>query len=164
MMSESFRFELVDDFTAGSIGQPGERVFYLQAVTGERVTSFRCEKQQVGGLGEAIDKLLEDLQPAEPAAARAGDLRQPVVSEWSVAGLGLAYDQDTDRVVVYFEELVDDEDDEETDPASTRLELTRAMARAFVERAADAVAGGRPPCRWCGRPIDPAGHACPRMN
>jgi hypothetical protein len=26
------------------------------------------------------------------------------------------------------------------------------------------VAAGRPACQWCGNPIDPDGHICPRMN
>ncbi len=158
---ESHRFDLVDDFTAGAVGRPGSRVFYLQVVVGQQTLSFKCEKQQVAGLGTAMSQLLEDLQPAEPDAATAGDLHRPVEQEWVVAGVGLAYDRESDRVVVYFEELVDDEDDI---PASTRVGLTRPMAHAFVQRAATAVEAGRPDCMWCGRPMDPDGHACPRMN
>jgi hypothetical protein len=35
---------------------------------------------------------------------------------------------------------------------------------AFVGRAADLVAAGRPPCELCGRPKDPAGHTCIKTN
>jgi len=45
-----------------------------------------------------------------------------------------------------------------------RLEITRSVAAVFCARAKEIVAAGRPSCRWCGRPIDPDGHPCPRMN
>ena len=28
----------------------------------------------------------------------------------------------------------------------------------------DAIEGGRPSCPFCGQPLDPAGHICPRAN
>jgi uncharacterized repeat protein (TIGR03847 family) len=45
-----------------------------------------------------------------------------------------------------------------------RVELTRGQALAFAGRAAELMASGRPSCRFCGLPIDPEGHPCPRMN
>ena len=42
--------------------------------------------------------------------------------------------------------------------------LTAPAARAFSERAQTVVAAGRPPCQFCGNPLDPAGHLCPRAN
>ena len=82
--------------------------------------------------------------------------------------IGLAYDADADRVVVVLEELVaaDDEDDDQPSSSTTAcaLEITRGVASVFCARAKEIVAAGRPSCRWCGRPIDPDGHPCPRMN
>lgn len=54
--------------------------------------------------------------------------------------------------------------DDEPDTDRIRLYLTPAQAVAFCDAADVAVAGGREPCRWCGAPKDPRGHACPRLN
>ena len=44
------------------------------------------------------------------------------------------------------------------------VSLPPAAARAFSKRAQSVVAAGRPPCQFCGQPLDPAGHLCPRAN
>ena len=48
--------------------------------------------------------------------------------------------------------------------ADARFALTRPQVEAFVETAREAVSAGRRPCPLCGRPLDPEGHACPRLN
>ena len=56
-------------------------------------------------------------------------------------------------------------DDSDPDgPDLVRVRLTPLAARAFVERALRTVAAGRPPCPFCGLPLDPTGHICPRKN
>jgi uncharacterized repeat protein (TIGR03847 family) len=45
-----------------------------------------------------------------------------------------------------------------------RVSLTGAAARAFAKRAIAVVAAGRPPCPFCGNPLDADGHVCPRAN
>jgi uncharacterized repeat protein (TIGR03847 family) len=76
---------------------------------------------------------------------------------------------------VQLEELVaatgddDDEDDDVTlgddpDRGHVRLYVTRSQAAAFCDHADELVAAGRANCQWCGNPIDPDGHPCPRMN
>ena len=70
-----------------------------------------------------------------------------------------------------------DEDEDDEEPASleiddsdpdgpdlVRVRLTPLAARAFVERSLRTVAAGRPPCPFCGQPLDPTGHICPRKN
>jgi uncharacterized repeat protein (TIGR03847 family) len=44
------------------------------------------------------------------------------------------------------------------------VRLDADAARAFVERAVRVLAAGRPTCPWCGLPLDPQGHLCPRRN
>jgi uncharacterized repeat protein (TIGR03847 family) len=90
---------------------------------------------------------------------------------FSVGPIGLAYDQEIDRFVLMLEEFVaPDPDTGEPDPEAAvdagriRFRITRGQALAFAERSAQVVAAGRPPCTWCGLPMDPRGHACPRMN
>ncbi|HYF46921.1 MAG TPA: DUF3090 family protein, partial [Acidimicrobiales bacterium] len=50
-----------DRFTTGAIGEPGSRVFYLQAVEGAEVVSLRLEKQQVAALAQYLQGILSDL-------------------------------------------------------------------------------------------------------
>jgi uncharacterized repeat protein (TIGR03847 family) len=151
-------------FTAGTVGPPGQRVFYFQARDGDTQVTLRCEKQQVAALAEYFDGLLNDLEPT-PYGIAAGDLRlsEPFEEIWTVGPIGVAYDEPDDRIVVVLEELVDEEEGAE-DGASVRVRLTRAQVSAFVSHARTLVAAGRPPCRFCGLPLDPDGHLCPRMN
>jgi uncharacterized repeat protein (TIGR03847 family) len=160
----SFDLPSPDTFTAGTVGEPGSRVFYLQVTDDQLVISVRCEKQQVAALADYFDGLLEDLEPA-PFGSVAADLqfRAPVQELWTVGPIGVAYDEPADRIVVVLEELTA-EDDEAEESASIRVRLTRAQVAAFVPHARTLVDAGRPPCIFCGRPLDPDGHACPRMN
>ena len=47
---------------------------------------------------------------------------------------------------------------------SLRVSLSPPDARAFARRSAALVSAGRPPCPFCGGPLDPNGHICPRAN
>ncbi len=93
--------------------------------------------------------------------------------------IGLGYDRGNDRLLVQLEELIpsaldadeDDDTDEDDivddvddDRGHIRLYMTRSQAAAFCDDADELVAAGRPNCQWCGNPIDPDGHPCPRMN
>jgi uncharacterized repeat protein (TIGR03847 family) len=170
----SFDLPSPDVFTAGTVGPPGQRVFYLQARDGDLIITVRCEKQQVAALADYFDGLLDDLEPAPHLVTEADlELVEPLVPIWTVGPIGVAYDDPEDRVVVVLEELVvDDADDGGEEPASeaaeatdtVRVRLTRAQVSSFVRRSRELVAAGRPPCRFCGLPVDPEGHPCPRMN
>lgn len=164
----SFDLPSPDVFTAGTVGPPGQRVFYLQARDGDLVVTVRCEKQQVAALAEYFDGLLDDLEPsAYGLAPQDLELVEPVRPLWTVGPIGVAYDEPDDRIVVVLEELVDDDEpDGEDGPAgaTVKVRLDRAQVSSFVRHSRELVAAGRPPCRFCGLPIDPDGHPCPRMN
>lgn len=51
-------FRTPDRFVAGTVNQPGNRTFYIQAVHDARVVSVILEKQQVAVLAERIGALL----------------------------------------------------------------------------------------------------------
>ena len=172
MSGVSYDLPAPDSFTAGTVGPPGQRVFYVQAREDDLVVTLRCEKQQVAALAEYLAGLLGDLAPA-PYGVAVDDaaLREPLEEEWVIGPIGVAYDDSADRIVVVFEELVEDdaddsvaEADEASDGASVRVRLSRAQVAAFVARGRELVAAGRPMCRFCGLPIDAEGHPCPRMN
>jgi uncharacterized repeat protein (TIGR03847 family) len=52
--------------------------------------------------------------------------------------------------------------DAETDVVRVHLDPRGALA--FAQRALEVVAAGRPPCPFCGQPLNPEGHVCARRN
>ena len=177
MSAPFYEFDEVDTFTAAAIGEPGSRVFYLHARAGQQRVTVKCEKQQVTAIAQYLRRVLSDLPPPEDRPLPF-DLRDPGEQSFVLGPIGLGYDRGNDRLLVQLEELVpasgadDDEDDDEvvaaadddTDRGHVRLYVTRGQAAAFCEHADELVAAGRPNCQWCGNPIDPDGHPCPRMN
>lgn len=173
-------FREPDRFVAGTVGQPGDRTFYLQATAQTRIVSVQLEKQQVSVLAERLGTLLEEVQrqfgadvPGQaPAEVVDNDpLEVPVEEEFRVGTMGLGWDAESHAVVVELlavtEEEIDESvvlDDTEEGPDALRVFLTPVAARAFAERAARVVAAGRKPCPLCGEPLDPEGHICPRLN
>jgi uncharacterized repeat protein (TIGR03847 family) len=181
-VSESFDFREPTHFTAGAVGDPGRRVFYLQAADQSRLVSLKIEKQQVAALATFLQTVLEDL-PTPEGEPRAPQLMEPAVPDWVVGQIAVGVDEATNRVVLVVEELVaeadeddDDEDDEDDDSvlesllddggegATLRVHVTLEQAAGFVRMADELMQRGRPSCRLCGQPMDPAGHACPRLN
>lgn len=182
-------FEEPDRFVAGTVGEPGQRTFFLQAKEGNRVTSVALEKQQVSILAERVDLLLDEAlrrsggDATIPAVAPVGTndvqpLDQPIVEEFRVGTMTLSWDPETQRVVIEMfpvsDETVIMEDDEDESETEVEIEveasevlvvkLDPAYARSFVQRAQSVVSAGRPPCQFCGNPVDPEGHLCPRAN
>jgi uncharacterized repeat protein (TIGR03847 family) len=159
-LSNSFELDRVDHLTTGTVGPPGRRVFYLQARQDGRVVTLRIEKTLVAALVRHLGTLLADLPPPGPLPTEMA-LLEPTVEEWVVGGLGAAYDEDTDRVVVLAEELVTEEGGE---GAVARFSATREQVAALTMHGAAVVEAGRPTCSLCGHPIDPEGHVCVRLN
>lgn len=185
------RYDPPERFVAGTVGAPGQRTFFLQAREGVRITSVALEKQQVSVLAERLESLLDELMQAQgevliPAVTPAGaqdsePLEQPIEEEFRAGTMTLAWDDDAGRIVI--EVFPVDESVEVSEPGAPDdaevvelqieeaepdelllVSLPPALARAFCERAQVVVAAGRPPCQFCGNPMDPAGHLCPRAN
>jgi len=175
-MTVFFEFDEVDVFTTGTLGEPGQRVFFLQARSEGKRYSIRCEKQQVAAIVMYLRRVLTDLPPAEQAPLPGAlDLTEPGDPLFVLGPIGLGYDRTNDRLLVQLEELVpaeadDDDDDDDgldtdnVDRGHVRLFITRSQADAFCEHAEHVIEAGRPVCIWCALPIDPDGHPCPRMN
>jgi uncharacterized repeat protein (TIGR03847 family) len=185
MPRQVFDYDPPDRFVAGTVGQPGSRTFFLQARAGARLTSVALEKAQVSVLAERVDELLDEVvrrsggQAPVPAVAPAGSedndpLDTPIEEEFRVGTMSLAWDGEAERVVIEcFAEGVDvaegAEDGEAEEPdeqsgAVLRVSMSGANARAFAKRALAVVAAGRPPCPFCGQPLDAEGHICARAN
>src|ERR1700745_1773522 len=95
-----FFYEPPDRFVAGSVGQPGDRTFYLQATSAGRVTSVVLEKFQVSLLAERIDELLDEVlrrtgdateipQTAPPGLRDDGPLDLPPSEDFRVGAIAL---------------------------------------------------------------------------
>lgn len=168
MAEFTYDLEAVQRITAGAVGQPGQRIFYLQARRGNRVISLLAEKEQVRALAEAIAQLLDDLAEKDPGLSTSDDilvtnmsLEEPLDPEFRIGQMGLGYDAERDMVVLVIQGMTDDASE---DPATARFSATRMQMRALSTHAAHVVAAGRPICGNCGRPIDPSGHFCPQRN
>ena len=174
-----YSYDPPERFVAGTVGQPGERTFYLQATLGSRITSVALEKGQVSQLAERLEELLDEvtrrtglLSAAAQQAAEIDDgpLDVPLTEDFRVGAIALAWDHDGQRVIIEAQEeseeplepLADDVPDD--GPAVLRVRITAEAARAFSRRAIQVVLQGRPPCPLCGQPLDPSGHVCPRQN
>ena len=174
----------VKAITAGAVGEPGRRVFYIQARTLDEIVTLITEKEQVQMLARGIHQFLEEIGqkfPAESEGDTVGpldlELRGPFEPNFRVAQLGLGYDADHDLIVLVAHELVPEASEPEAGappetPSDTppetasiaRFWATRAQMRAMADHALDIAARGRPTCPLCGRPEDPSGHFCPKRN
>ena len=166
-----FDFDDIDTFTTGAVGRPGQRTFFLQVRNAGQNVNVKCEKQQVAAIAQYVRRLLSDLPtPDDRPLAESLEISTPGEASFVVGPIGLAYDQELDRFVLMLEEVVETDDEGEPLPESIedqgrlRFRLTRAQALAFCDHADEVVSAGRPTCMFCGQPIDPDGHPCPRMN
>lgn len=188
MARRTYLFDPPDRFVAGTVGQPGNRTFFLQARDGGQVVSVSLEKVQVAALAERLGRLLFELdqrgivkldtdRPDDDVAP----LDEPLAEAFRAGTLTLGWDGGRERILVEARAR-GEEDEEEDEPEAEalgtlladdddpdgldvlRVHLTAQAARGFVERALRVVRSGRPPCPLCGNPLDPQGHICPRRN
>jgi uncharacterized repeat protein (TIGR03847 family) len=174
-------FDPPERFVAGTVGQPGDRTFYLQASGAGRVVSVALEKVQVQVLAERLEELLDTVRQQTGADVPATAPREledtapldaPVEEEFRVGTMGLAWETEGERLVVEALAQADEGTTPDVEPLSEseegpdalRVRITAEMARAFISRALRVVAAGRPPCPLCSLPLDPEGHICPRQN
>jgi uncharacterized repeat protein (TIGR03847 family) len=156
------RFDQPDRFVSGTVGPPGDRTFFIQVRAGSRITSVALEKEQVAVLADRLDDLLDQVGEEADAAPDPAPLDQPIEQEFRVGTMTLAWDEDAKSVVIEAFAATESEDAEAEEVLV--VQLPPAMARGFSERAKLVVAAGRPNCQFCGQPIDPDGHICPRSN
>ncbi len=182
-------FDLPDRFATGTVGEAGDRTFFLQAVQGRRVVSVMLEKEQVSILADRVLAIVDEVERRGLAAMDAGPagipderpLQQPLLEEFRVGTLVIAWDDDIDRLIVEARSMTfdtgagesavrdgdePDEDDIPDDapigPDVLRVRLTPFMAQQFARRANSVVAGGKPVCPFCGRVLARTGHFCHR--
>ena len=172
MSGESFDVASPERLTVGAEGEPGHRLFFIQAREGGLLVTLKMEKVQVAALAAWIAKTLEDL-PALGHLPEDDELMPEPFAEpaWAVGSLGGSYDAELDRIVLVATEIgeapeapAEEDEDEDDTGATARFLATREQMAALAIRAARLVEAGRPPCPLCGYPLDPSGHQCPRTN
>jgi uncharacterized repeat protein (TIGR03847 family) len=165
----------VTRITAGSVGEPGRRVFIIQAQYGDDLVSWVIEKGQAVALSRALPQLLADVRTeypelGDPLVAAQPDLEldEPLEPQFRVGSIGVGYDRIHDLVVLT---LVDAES-EGLDlgvsassegyevPPELHIYTTRGQALLLGRQAEVVVIAGRPTCPCCGEPIDDFGHFC----
>lgn len=156
-------FDAIDRFIVGTVGQPGEREFFIQLRQSTRLVTVSIEKSQVAALTSRMEMLLSQLRKSGHVAATSPvddqPLEQPIESDFVVGAISIAWNEETSCVQI---ELLDIDQDDEAQ--GLNLHISLQMAQSFTRRAHVVINAGRLPCPLCGLAIDPQGHLCPRAN
>jgi uncharacterized repeat protein (TIGR03847 family) len=143
----------VEFITIGTVGPKGKRVFHLQAGHEGKIVSFTIEKEQAWALSEAIQEFIEeldnrlDVQTEVEMAALDMDLREPIQPIFRISQMGLAFDEESQMIIVMAQELAG----ENEDSGVVRMWCTREQLYALSIQAMDTVEAGRPNPRQNGR-------------
>ncbi len=163
----------VQHITSDAIGQPGQRVFYIQ---GWRETDIQpvtvvIEKVQLQTLAAGLEQMLTEIARQNPALVESSaeydadkmHITPPVDPVFRAGEMGLGYDADQDLIVILAREiLVEDADPEEA--SVVRFWCSRQQARCLAAWSTEVVNRGRLICPQCGQPMEPEGHFCPKKN
>lgn len=160
MASTSFDYASVSRITAGAVGEPGKRAFFLQLRSGGALVSLAVEKEQLRVLAARLEEVFAEV--SVPAAEKMPDMKleEPIDAAWRVGLISLSYDEASSDFEISLVELVE----EGQDPATGHFHATVSQMQALARHALELVAAGRPPCPMCGGPIDHDGGVCPRLN
>jgi uncharacterized repeat protein (TIGR03847 family) len=169
MAGELVDFNPVSRITIGAVGQPGQRVFLLQANQGSHAITLKLEKEQAMVLATSTIELLEELEQKYPRQQSRFDkplssdllLREPLEPAFAIGQIGLGYDQEHDLIVLVVQELPFEGLEK---PATARFWASRAQMQALSDQTLEVASQGRPICPLCDSPMDPEGHFCPRSN
>ena len=186
-------FENVDRFIVGTVGQPGERAFYLQARNGTNLVTIACEKAQAAALVERLELLLKEIRKKNSSDHQINSaisylrdgkpLEQPIAEDFRAGVMAITWLNAESLVMIetqaiseqmVFPDITEEEngdddpklipDDDLDGPDLLRVKLTLAQVKEFISRTNSVIEAGRQPCTFCGIPIDPNGHLCPRAN
>src|SRR5512139_3865164 len=102
-----------DHITSDAIGQPGQRVFYIQALQADKTYTVIIEKTQLQSLAVGVEQFLAEVARQNPNLEEASAdyveaqmrISPPVDPAFRVGEIGLGYDQIRDRVVLFVREL-----------------------------------------------------------
>lgn len=178
-----YRHENVERCVVGTVGTPGDRTFFIQVRSEEGLNSIVLEKTQVKALIERLQLMIRELRRNRlagtqelnaPAIKDDQSLDYPISEDFRAGVIAISYEQGDQQIELQIQALteeeyqelidVDEQTDDEALPDLLLIRLSIPMVRGFVERASSVVAAGRTPCPFCGIPLNPEGHLCPRAN
>lgn len=176
-MTEDVYMDPVLKITVGTIGEPGQRMFMLQARGEHGLVTLIMEKVEALALGRGAYELLVAIGSAELAAVFIGEkgyftqmgplpdemALEPDEPAWRIDAMSLGFDENTDRAVIICSEWLSEEEEGE-EAATARFVLTRQQLAALGVHAMAVVAQGRPTCPMCGLVMESAEHRCPAVN
>lgn len=161
----------ISHITTDAIGEPGKRKFYLQGRHEDHVVTLGVEKIQIQTLAIGVEQFLSEIAVRFPDLPDAsGDyieekmyIQPPIDPLFRVGELGLAYDSEVDKLILVAKEVLDD-DIEKEEAGVVRFWCTRSQVLGMCRWGLEVASRGRPICAFCGEPIDPSGHLCPKKN
>ena len=182
-------FENVERFTCGTVGQPGERTFFIQVRSPYAFTSLSIEKSQVAALGERLRYMVKEIKSAHPLAQisapqrDSAPLETPIEEDFRIGSIALFFDDESELIQIDLREIPqpsssfddalraaleedgeDIDDDLLGDVEVVRLYIRADQGLSFSDRADSRMGAGRLPCPFCSLPINPGGHLCARAN
>ena len=168
----------VERITAGAVGEPGARIFYLQGRAGDRLVSLLVEKEQVQLLAASVVEILSRVgkETGQGPGEDEMELEEPILPEWRAGRLSIGYHEERDLPLLEAEEAIAEPEEDEAEaaeppvpldapePERARFWATREQMLSLARHGAMVCAQGRPRCRLCGNPLEPEGHRCPALN
>ncbi len=151
MANPIIELDPVTHITAGAIGKPGQRTFFVQAEKGLEQITLVCEKELVQALADAIDEMVQNLEQEFGLQRHEGlqfdedqmRVKEPAEPLFRVGAMGIGYDANRDKILLVMQEALDEE--EERDPREVRIFATRAQMQVVSLYARDVVGRGRNP-------------------
>jgi uncharacterized repeat protein (TIGR03847 family) len=178
----NYNHDFVERFVVGTVGPPGDRSFFLQIQSPNYSNCVAVEKSQVAALSERFKEMIRELRRNKIASLdelaisgsqENGEMEFPITEDFRVGIIGISWDIDRQRIDLEIQAISDEDIEDlisvETTENEDLPDVINAPLRIFQVRnfcvLADAlISAGRQPCPFCGMPIDPEGHLCPRSN
>jgi uncharacterized repeat protein (TIGR03847 family) len=180
-----FRHNPTSNFIVGTIGEPGNRQFFLQFNSSSGTNTIAIEKEQLIALVERFEELIREIKRKKlstdnelfaTATSLDGELEFPIEEDFRAGIMGITWEPDEERVVLEVQELSDqqefsdliqvdtDTSEYEFPPDILQANLRISQIRGFNFLAEKVLSAGRQACPFCGLPINIGGHLCPRAN
>lgn len=155
--------EDVEKARVEAIGEPGQRRFRLIVDTGDRTTILWMEKQQIEALGQAIERVIEQVEESGIRVETGNypdDLDLTTRYQFRVGRIEIGFNHHRERILI----IAYDIESEEDEAPSLAVLFPLGLAQTLATSSADVVAAGRPRCVLCGMPMGPGPHACAEQN
>ena len=169
----------------GSIGEPGDRQFFMQITSSVGTNTIAISKNQLIALVERFDELVREIRRKKLASETVinspfelinESLEFPVEEDFHAGVMGITWESDIERVSLEIQEYSEleefsdliqietDTGDLDFPPDILQANITLGQVKSFVALANRVIDAGRKICPFCGLPIDVSGHLCPRAN